>query len=116
MDLMAECLRPGDKQSPPFAHWSTSLKPISPGLLNACAVSVVLTCAFFVWKFEARNASAADAQHQHDSLARATPGGVMSLDVYAQDGDLHLLTGVIQDDARSLMYQRSGDAGKTWSP
>lgn len=42
--------------------------------------------------------------------------GVMSLDVYAQDGTLHLLTGVIQDGTRSLMHQRSADEGKTWSP
>ncbi len=40
----------------------------------------------------------------------------MSIDVYAQDGTLHLLTGAIKDGGRVLMYQRSADDGATWSP
>jgi hypothetical protein len=41
----------------------------------------------------------------------------MSLDVYAQGGKLHLLTGLSDGaGARSLWYQSSGDEGKTWSP
>src|SRR3954470_17203637 len=89
---------------------------ITPKRLTACAAGAILTVASFGWKLQPDHATAAEAQHQHGSPARAATSGVMSLDVFAQDTTLHLLSGAIQDDARSLMYQRSGDEGKTWSP
>jgi len=62
-------------------------------------------------------ADAAESHHEHASRPRAAISGVLSLDVYAQDGKLHLLTGLSDGaGARSLWYQGSGDEGKTWLP
>ena len=88
----------------------------SPRFLTACAACATLAFASAGWKLVPGQATAAETQHQHGSPARGMTGGLMSLDIYAQDGTLHLLTGVIQDGARFLLYQRSGDEGKTWSP
>jgi hypothetical protein len=49
--------------------------------------------------------------------AKKTDPGVVSLDVYASGGRLNLLT-AHRDPGQpaKLLYQRSGDAGQTWSP
>src|SRR3954467_11909443 len=91
------------------------MKKQSPCLMAACAVYASLALFLVGWTLVPGQARAAEMQHQHAKPARTTTNGVMSLDVYAQDGTLHLLTGVMQDDVRSLLYQRSGDEGKTWS-
>ena len=62
-------------------------------------------------------AHAADADHAHGHHGRSgTASGVMSLDVVADAGGLHLLIGR-RDEAgqRTLWYRGSRDAGVSWS-
>ena len=61
--------------------------------------------------------SAAFAQHEHHA-APVGRLGVLGLDVYRDGGTLHLLTGRVDGEGAtpSLWYQRSADAGETWTP
>lgn len=52
------------------------------------------------------------AEHHHESVA---PTGVCSLDVYANDGHLHLLTSEGEGKEIVLLYRHSEDGGSTWS-
>jgi hypothetical protein len=56
---------------------------------------------------------AALAAEHHGSPA---PAGVVSLDVYAEGGRVHLLTVTRADGGRVTEYVRSEDGGATWSP
>jgi hypothetical protein len=60
---------------------------------------------------------AADGAHEHGAHRRASGAtGVQSLDVFAADGALHLLTGRLERSGeRTLWYQVSRDGGASWS-
>src|SRR5262245_3396981 len=60
---------------------------------------------------------AAETDHAHGRHGRTNAMvGVMSLDVYADAGDLHLLLGRrAEGGERSLWYQRSHDGGASWA-
>jgi hypothetical protein len=53
------------------------------------------------------------AAHHHAAVS-----GVLSLDVYAEDRRLHLLTGETaeRETTPALLYRKSGDGGATWAP
>ena len=52
---------------------------------------------------------------EHAGHARRIPNGVVSLDVVADGGRLHLLLGKHQDGRASVWHQVSTDAGRNWS-
>ena len=49
--------------------------------------------------------------HQH----KASPEGIISMDIVNDYNTLHLLTGQQQQEQQSLWYQSSRDGGKSWS-
>src|SRR5262245_13627579 len=65
----------------------------------------------------ATSSGAQAAEHAHSPHGRSnTASGVLSLDVYPDAGELHLLLGR-RDEAgeRTLWYRRSRDGGTSWS-
>jgi hypothetical protein len=69
------------------------------------AVRAVFLLAFFV--------ATAPAQHHHHH--KPALQGTTSLDLYAEAGALHLLTGEQEGESITLHYRRSSDGGATWS-
>jgi BNR/Asp-box repeat protein len=86
--------------------------PIEPPLLRAG----LLACGL-LFAASAGLARGADGAQEH-GMHRRTTGvtGVLSLDVFAADGALHLLTGRLESSGeRTLSYQVSRDGGASWS-
>jgi len=77
-------------------------------LINACSISPATEISV------AQHAKSTPAKQQKHHHKKSTDG-VISVDIVNQNGQLHLLTGKLHHDKKTLWYQSSKDGGNSWS-
>lgn len=96
---------------------SRQLMLAAASFLGACTLATTATLAegLPIRSAAATVDSPKQAGGEHAGHAMHVPNGVVSLDVVADSGKLHLLTGKLQDGRASVWHQVSTDAGRNWS-